>query len=695
MLGLCNIYLSLRYTQIRIRFTFVTLLTLFLCLETSFAATYTWDGGGNNSNWSTGNNWNPHGAPSPGGNATLIFSGTTRLSPIADNGPWSLNSLTFNSGAGAFTLSGDTINLANGLTQNSANAQTITNDIVLGGSQTWNIGGGGLALTGDLSDPWYMTLTKTGTGTLTLSGNNSGFTGPVVIAAGTINVQSSTALGSNTGNTIQSGGALELQGGITLTEDSFNLTGTGVNGNGALCNVSGNNTLNASLTLGGNTLIRNESGNFTLSGTFAAGSNTLTLSGAGNTNFTGAYQGNGTIYLNTSGNTTFASSFQASKLTLAGSGDTTFNNSAQVTTLTVSGSGNNIFAGELQATGAAYLNGTGVTTFSGSSGNNTPNVYVNSGTLILAKNSGTLAISGDLTVGDGTGTDIVQFNADNQTPSYKGITVNSSGVLNLNGHRDEITTLTLSGGTVSNTSSGLITINNAAAIVATTNSNTATVNSNILFNTWNMAVNVANGASAVDLAITGTLTASHGLSKTGTGTLQLSGTYVNSDGSALNVTGGTLLLGSSNVFASGTAANGTKTGITLAAGTTFASGGNSDTMGTLTLSGNSTIDLGNGASSLTFDNVSYSSGTVTISNWTNGSDHIYFSTNPTGTFLANVYWADSGTTGAIMIGGELRPINVPVVPELDTALSALLFLVSVALFHRRRTGAWRFRRLHP
>lgn len=644
ILALCNIYSTSLSVRVRRSFTFVALFGLLLCLFPAQGATFTWDGGGSNSNWSTSTNWSSNNGPNQASDGDLVFTGSTQTSAVADGGTWFVDSVSFNSGAGAFTLSGGTLFLDEGFKQYSSYAQTVTNDVIMDGSQTWNIGGGGLHLSGDLSSPYYMTLTKTGTGTLTLSANNSGFTGPVVVANGTLNVQSSTALGSSTGNTVQSGGALELQGGITLTEDNFTITGTGVGGSGALRNVSGDNTLNSVVTLGGNSLIRNESGTFTLSERVSMGTNTLTISGAGNTVFTGSVQGTGTIRLTSSGDT--------------------------------------IFANEIQATNT-YLNGTGTTTYSGNQNNNNAATYVNSGTLILAKNSGLLAISGDLTVGDGTGTDMVQFNSDNQTPNYKGITVNSSGALNLNGHHNEITTLTLSGGTVTNTSSGLLTINSANAIIAANNASTATINSNVLFSGWNSTINVANGASAVDLAITGTITASHGVIKSGPGTLQLSGTYVNGDGAALKITGGTLMLGSDNVFASGTAANGVKTGITLQSGTTFASNGHSDTMGALTLSGNSTINLGNGSSSLTFDSVSYTSGTLTISNWTDGSDHIYLSSTPSNSFLSHVYWADTGTTGAIMFGNELRP-NAPTVPEPDTALAALLFIASVGCAQHKR-----------
>ena len=56
----------------------------------------TWDGGGANDNWSTSANWNPNGVPANDGSAALIFTGTTRLTPVVDTG-WSLSGLEFSS----------------------------------------------------------------------------------------------------------------------------------------------------------------------------------------------------------------------------------------------------------------------------------------------------------------------------------------------------------------------------------------------------------------------------------------------------------------------------------------------------------------------------------------------------------------------------------------------------------------------
>ena len=50
-------------------------------------------------------NWRPAGLPTNDGTADVIFGGTNRLTPNVDtNNPWKINSLTFNSTAGAFAI---------------------------------------------------------------------------------------------------------------------------------------------------------------------------------------------------------------------------------------------------------------------------------------------------------------------------------------------------------------------------------------------------------------------------------------------------------------------------------------------------------------------------------------------------------------------------------------------------------------
>ena len=280
------------------------------------AATRVWNGGGANNNWSTGANWTS-GAPAVFDD--LQFAGSTRLAPANDFSiAQNPNSITFNSGAGAFTLGGNAVILGSGgITNNSTNVQTVnfsnfnpgTGGVVISSNQTWSAAAGDLqissnvtslgvlnltidgshntTISGSINDFGGMGIAKNGTGTLTLSGNNS-YTGGTQINAGIVNAQSTNALGS--GNvTVANTSALTVQGGITLG-NNMTLVGSGVSSSGVLVNVSGNNTLNGDLIIGSiatqGAVINAASGTLTLNGKLSSydpffGSTTLWLAGSG------------------------------------------------------------------------------------------------------------------------------------------------------------------------------------------------------------------------------------------------------------------------------------------------------------------------------------------------------------------------------------------------------------------------------
>ena len=106
-----------------------------LFATTASAATLTWTGGGASNNWSDAGNWGG-AAPAPGDD--LIFAGVTKLTTnFNDFAAGSVfKSISFASGAGAFTLNGNAIHLGVGasgtgitsvgdVNNNSANPQTI------------------------------------------------------------------------------------------------------------------------------------------------------------------------------------------------------------------------------------------------------------------------------------------------------------------------------------------------------------------------------------------------------------------------------------------------------------------------------------------------------------------------------------------------------------------------------------------
>jgi hypothetical protein len=181
------------------------------------AATYRWDVAAGDlgvitdgtGNWSVGTpNWNSGAGDVPNwadANDAVFGGGTSGTAgAVTVTGTVAPTHLTFNQPfAGNYTLSGGTINITGGggITDNGTAGNTIVSS----------------ALTGTAS------LNKMAGGTLTLSGSNA-YTGPTTVNAGTLNIQSNTALGTG-GTTVAMGGRLQLQNNITVTGEALTLNG--------------------------------------------------------------------------------------------------------------------------------------------------------------------------------------------------------------------------------------------------------------------------------------------------------------------------------------------------------------------------------------------------------------------------------------------------------------------------------------
>src|SRR5262249_38319701 len=99
-------------------------------------------------------------------------------------------------------------------------------------------------ISGGVIDQLDVGLGKQGTGTLVLTGANTFTTGRVVVFGGVLSLQNSSALGTTSLLEVDSGAALELQGGIDVTMGELFLSGTGsLDGPSALRSLGGVNSI--------------------------------------------------------------------------------------------------------------------------------------------------------------------------------------------------------------------------------------------------------------------------------------------------------------------------------------------------------------------------------------------------------------------------------------------------------------------
>jgi fibronectin-binding autotransporter adhesin len=142
----------------------------------SGVSTGLWTGDGANNNWSTAGNWNQSAVPVfPIG---LTFAGSTRLLNNNDLSSITVDSITFDSAAGAFVLGGDGITLIGNIGFNGNPAASVTQTVDL--DMAWNSSeyidtpaNGNLSLGGNITSSSDSSLIKVDVGGLTLGGTNT------------------------------------------------------------------------------------------------------------------------------------------------------------------------------------------------------------------------------------------------------------------------------------------------------------------------------------------------------------------------------------------------------------------------------------------------------------------------------------------------------------------------------------------
>ena len=480
-------------------------LLLALGCSTLHAANLTWSSTGTSTtggdgNWTGGTTWwNGSTGVSWTDGDTAIFNAagntTVNSAVIVDRITFSnhTDDISIANGSGTITLnSGIT---ATNPFQVGPRTFTISESIALGASQTWEVNNAGssgvgtanLLVSGNISGS-SLGITKTGNGTLTLSGTNNTYSGDTTINAGTLTL-ANTAQNNTTirGNILINGGTLKFgvlnsnnqiadSSSVTMTSGSLfvsqadtintlSVSGGYMNLTGGLNVTNSSSFTGGSLTVGARSLSASLNGPITLGNyTFGWGANTPF------SNSTGIAIG-GDISVN-AGTTV---NFQGAEGWSGLNGRLTFNTNRVID---VGANANMNVQWGIAGTGGFTKNGTGTLTLSG------VNTYTGATTI----NVGTLATSGD-----------------NRIATSNSVTVNSGGTFALGGNQ------TLA----SITGSGAIQLGNYTLTTGASNS-----------------------------TYSGTISGNGGLTKSGAGRFELTGDT--SIGGNLVATAGTLVVNGAN-----------------------------------------------------------------------------------------------------------------------------------------------------
>jgi len=579
------------------------------------AGPYYWNGSlgsGGNGSWATlasngaSTNWrlNANGTgeagATPGGVDVHFVTDTAANVNTTLDQPYSISGLIFNnntSGTGNVTISSgaggaaSTLTLgANGITINTSatsTSTTIAAPVILGANQSWGVTDAGHSLTVSGAVSGSSNLTKTGLGTLVLSGANTGFSGAVAINGGTVSIGASNNLGdASATNTLSiAGGTLRNTGAsVILGTNRTVALGAG----GGTFDVTSSNNLTVDGTVSGTTILTKTS------------AGTLVLTGA-NTGFSGPVAINGgTLSIGASNNLGDASATN----TLSIASGTLQNTGASVTLGTNRIVALGVGGGTIDVTSSNSLTVDGL--LSGSTGL----TKTNTGILVLGGantgfsgavtlNGGTVRISAANNLGDGTATNSVTINnatlngtatlsdsrgytighASSMLAANTGTTytiantastnVGGSGTLNLNGPGivvldDILNANTFSGGSILS-GLGTVRINTATSLGAQTGA--VTLKDAILQATESITttrdVTLASYGAIVSVDGTKTLSVSGLLSdgtpagtlnKTGVGILDLTRAAGNTYTGGTFVQGGTLLVSNTSGSATGTGA---------------------------------------------------------------------------------------------------------------------------------------------
>ena len=522
-------------------------------------------------------------------------------------------------GAEAVTISGTGISSGGALINSAASSASLTGAVTLGANASAG-GSGNFTLSGAVGGAF--TLTKVGAGTLTLSNSSNTYSGGTTVAGGTLSVT-----GAITGTTTVSSGATlsgtGTTGAVTL-QAGGNLSG-GVGGAGSLTvgnvEVAASSTANlvistlsnyassaavvaGNLTLNGGSVL-----NLTVSG-FAIGQDYKLLSYTGANPFTEGVnltlnhvnKGRLTVTLDTATSGLIMYDVTGSKNYWTGANGGVWNKQSAANWSVVADSDTTVF-----------LDGDAIV-FDGTGANNAITIAetVTPGTIEVAgandySFSGSFGIAGS---GSLTKTGAGKLTVSTANTFSGGASLQEGRVVIGSETALGSGTFTFAGGSLSATTGATRTLTNQVAFTSDTILGDATDNGGLVFSTGAVSLG-GSGARTLDVrsAVTlGGALSGNALTKTGAGTLTLSGTN-GSYGGAVTVSNGTLVVGgATSLGTGGITVSGSDSALTLAA--------NPSGAGAFTLGGGAKV-ASDGATARTVASALTLNGDVTLGDATN------------------------------------------------------------------------------
>jgi len=545
-----------------------------------------------------------------------------------------------------------------------------------------------------------IALTKSGAGSLTLTGSNS-YTGTTTISTGTLQIGDGT---------VGDDGSLASAGIVNQSILTFNLFGNqtcvgAISGMGSLAKSgAGSLTLTGSNSFTGTTTVN--------SGTLQVGNGTTgALSGSSAV----TVNGGGTLAVNLANTGTLGSTIQLggssgslSAINLVGGGTNTL--AGNITgpvfgSINQTGSGTTILSGYNQLFGPLNINAGAVQLSSSNSAlDSIVNVNANNGLLfgVNALTIGGLGGSGNFALVNGT--NAVALTASNTyfNSIYSGA-MSGNGSLTKSGPY----MLTLSGSSSysgpTNVNAGVLAIGAANNLGDGSTTNTLSFNGGTLEstgNTYDLGANrsiTLNGAGTLQsdagtLTVSGSVSGAKTLTVTGSGNVTISGMVATGAGSIVKTGAGTLVLSSSNNYtggttiSSGTVQLGNNYGLGSAAGNLTLNGGTLDLNGYA-----STVAALTGGPATSITNGSATSGTITVTSGSfggtisDGAGQTYFVKQGASTTVLTLTGTNTFTGSATIGSGTTVVSNIGnsgVAGNLGAALNSGTQPIQI------KTGGW-------